>query len=55
MMVPKRKCVVYEDYEKHAEERREEEVENDRSLAVEMAIVKVMKARRRLKFDLLVG
>jgi hypothetical protein len=49
-MAPKRKTIVYEGYVKSEDNRREEEVENDRSMAVEMAIVKIMKARKRLKF-----
>jgi hypothetical protein len=53
-MTPKRKCITYEDYIKQTETRREEEIENDRSLAVSMAIVKVMKTRKRMKFENLI-
>lgn len=42
-------------YTRQSAHKKGEEVENDRSLAIEMTIVKVMKARKRLKFDLLIG
>lgn len=48
-MLAKRIRIEY-GYTKQSTAKKEVEIENDRSLAIEMTIVKVMKARKRLKF-----
>lgn len=53
-MLAKRIKIEY-GYTRQNISKRETEIENDRSLAVEMTIVKVMKARKRLKFEQLVA
>lgn len=53
-MAPKSRRVTYKSYIKDTQQLKQEEVENDRSVAIEMAIVKIMKDRKRIKFDRLI-